>query len=100
MIAPKFRIADLVALVLFAGLVAFAIREELLIVVAPVVFFGSICIATVGRHYRQGPRRAAWSTFALFGWSILAIVVLFIVFDSVSVDEEDVIITCAAGLLG
>jgi drug/metabolite transporter (DMT)-like permease len=101
MIAPKFRIADLVVLVLFAGLVAFAFRyEELLFMAALVVLLGSLCVATVGRHYRQGPSRAAWSTFALFGWSLMALLVLFIVFNDANFDEEELIIFCAAGFLG
>jgi hypothetical protein len=98
MISPKFRIADLIVLVLFAGLVAFAIREDLLVVVVSVVFIGSVSIATVGRCYRQGPRRAAWSTFALVGWLFIGLIVLS--FWSSVTDEEPAIIFCAAGFLG
>ena len=101
MIAPRFRIADLVVLVLFAGLVAFAFRyEELLVVAALVVLLGSLCVATVGRHYRQGASRAAWSTFALFGWSLMALFVLLIIFNDININEEGIIIYCAAGFLG
>lgn len=101
MISPRFRIADLVVLVLFAGLVAFTIREgDLFAVVPPIVFFGSVCIATVGRLYREGPRRAAWSTFALFGWVFIGFMILLVFFGGGNFDEEELMVCSAAGFLG
>lgn len=96
----RFRIADLIVLVLFTGLVAFTFRyNELFLVVPPVVFLGSVCVATVGRLYRHGPNRAAWSTFALFGWVFMGFLVL-IIYSSGSIDANEFFAACLAGFPG
>jgi len=72
---PRFSIAGLMGMVLVVAVGVAALRSgsEDWAGIVSALTLGLLGVALLGVLFRQGPRRAFWSGFALFGWGYLAL---------------------------